>query len=61
MFRRPAVLNSLKGYYNMATNLQHKLMIFGSGQSDTPLAAAFAKARQKTALIEREYIGGSCI
>jgi pyruvate/2-oxoglutarate dehydrogenase complex dihydrolipoamide dehydrogenase (E3) component len=61
MFRRPAVLNSLKDYCNMATNLQYEVIIIGSGQSGTPLAAAFAKAGQKTALIEREHIGGSCI
>lgn len=45
----------------MATNLQYEVIIIGSGQSGTPLAAAFAKAGQKTALIEREHIGGSCI
>ncbi|KAJ5671251.1 hypothetical protein N7507_000378 [Penicillium longicatenatum] len=36
-------------------------IIIGSGQAGTPLAIAFAKAGQKTALIEREHIGGSCI
>ncbi|CAI7600490.1 unnamed protein product [Penicillium pancosmium] len=45
----------------MATNLHYEVIIIGSGQSGTPLAAAFAKAGQKTALIEREHIGGSCI
>jgi pyruvate/2-oxoglutarate dehydrogenase complex dihydrolipoamide dehydrogenase (E3) component len=61
MFRRPAVLNSLKHYCNMTTNIQYEVIIIGSGQSGTPMAAAFAKAGQKTALIEREHIGGSCI
>jgi pyruvate/2-oxoglutarate dehydrogenase complex dihydrolipoamide dehydrogenase (E3) component len=61
MFRRPAVLNSLKHYCNMATKLQYEVIIIGSGQSGTPLASAFAKAGQKTALIEREHIGGCCI
>jgi pyruvate/2-oxoglutarate dehydrogenase complex dihydrolipoamide dehydrogenase (E3) component len=45
----------------MATILQYEVIIIGSGQSGTPLAAAFAKAGRKTALIEREHIGGSCI
>ncbi|KAJ6119781.1 hypothetical protein N7523_004061 [Penicillium sp. IBT 18751x] len=45
----------------MATNSQYEVIIIGSGQSGTPLAAAFAKAGQKTALIERQHIGGCCI
>src|SRR5438094_1497030 len=36
-------------------------IIVGSGQAGNPLAKAFAKAGRKTALIERAYIGGSCI
>jgi len=61
MFRRSAVFNSLKHYCNMATSSQYEVIIIGSGQSGTPLAAAFAKAGQRTALIERKNIGGSCI
>ena len=45
----------------MATSSQYEVIIIGSGQSGTPLAAAFAKAGQRTALIERKNIGGSCI
>lgn len=59
MFRRPAVPKFLKHYRNMATNYEN--IIIGSGQSGTPLAVAFAKAGQKTALIEREHVGGCCI
>jgi pyruvate/2-oxoglutarate dehydrogenase complex dihydrolipoamide dehydrogenase (E3) component len=36
-------------------------IIIGSGQAGNPLAKAFAKAGRKTALIERAYIGGSCV
>src|SRR5438132_3101416 len=36
-------------------------IIIGSGQAGNPLAKAFANAGRKTALIERAYIGGSCI
>jgi pyruvate/2-oxoglutarate dehydrogenase complex dihydrolipoamide dehydrogenase (E3) component len=36
-------------------------IIIGSGQAGKPLATALAKAGWKTALIERAYIGGTCI
>lgn len=36
-------------------------IIIGSGQAGNPLAKAFANAGRKTALIERAYIGGTCI
>src|SRR5438132_6739511 len=36
-------------------------IIIGSGQGGNPLAKALAKAGWKTALIERAYIGGTCI
>ncbi|MGH8717375.1 MAG: mercuric reductase [Burkholderiales bacterium] len=36
-------------------------IIIGSGQSGKPLALALAEAGWKTALIERAYIGGTCI
>lgn len=61
MFRRSAVLSSLNHYCNMATIAPYDAIVIGSGQSGTPLAAAFARAGQKTALIERKNIGGTCI
>ncbi len=36
-------------------------IIIGAGQSGGPLAGALAQAGWKTALIEREHIGGTCI
>jgi pyruvate/2-oxoglutarate dehydrogenase complex dihydrolipoamide dehydrogenase (E3) component len=36
-------------------------IVIGSGQGGTPLARALAKAGSRTAIIEREYIGGTCI
>ncbi len=36
-------------------------IIIGSGQGGTPLAKALAKAGWRTALIERQYVGGSCL
>jgi pyruvate/2-oxoglutarate dehydrogenase complex dihydrolipoamide dehydrogenase (E3) component len=36
-------------------------LIIGSGQAGNPLAKALANAGRKTALIERAFIGGTCI
>jgi len=36
-------------------------IIIGSGQAGSPLAKAFANAGWKTALVERAFIGGTCI
>lgn len=36
-------------------------IIIGSGQSGNPLAVKFAVSGKKVALVEKEYIGGSCV
>src|ERR1051325_2719278 len=36
-------------------------IVIGSGQAGTPLAAALARAVRRTAIVEREHIGGTCI
>lgn len=36
-------------------------IIIGSGQGGGPLAGAFAASGRRTALIEREHVGGTCI
>ncbi|HEX4208275.1 MAG TPA: mercuric reductase [Ktedonobacteraceae bacterium] len=36
-------------------------IVIGSGQGGGPLATALAQAGRKTALVEREHIGGTCI
>ena len=36
-------------------------VVIGSGQGGTPLAGALAEAGRKTAIIEREHVGGTCI
>src|SRR5690606_13545757 len=36
-------------------------IIIGSGQEGGPLAGAFAASGRRTALIEREHVGGTCI
>jgi pyruvate/2-oxoglutarate dehydrogenase complex dihydrolipoamide dehydrogenase (E3) component len=40
---------------------RYDAVVIGSGQGGTPLARAFAEAGRKTALIEREHVGGTCI
>jgi pyruvate/2-oxoglutarate dehydrogenase complex dihydrolipoamide dehydrogenase (E3) component len=40
---------------------QYDVIIIGAGQSGGPLSTAFAQSGRKTALIEREHIGGTCI
>ena len=39
----------------------YDVIIIGAGQSGGPLSTAFAQAGRKTAIIEREHIGGTCI
>jgi pyruvate/2-oxoglutarate dehydrogenase complex dihydrolipoamide dehydrogenase (E3) component len=36
-------------------------IVIGSGQGGNPLAVAFAGAGRRTAMIEREHVGGTCI
>ena len=44
-----------------ATVKQYDGIIIGSGQGANPLARALAGTGSKTALIERQYVGGTCI
>jgi len=45
----------------MAATTQYDAIIIGSGQGGGPLANAFAKAKKRTALIEKVHIGGCCV
>src|SRR5271167_3259975 len=40
---------------------QFQAIVIGSGQGGTPLCMALASAGFRTALIEREHVGGTCI
>lgn len=44
-----------------STSEQYDAIIIGAGQAGGPLSTALAKAGKRTALIERAYVGGSCI
>lgn len=39
----------------------YKAIVIGSGQGGTPLCQALAKAGWDTAILEREYVGGTCV
>ena len=45
----------------MSNSDHYKAIIIGSGQGGVPLCQALAKAGWKTAIVERESIGGTCI
>jgi pyruvate/2-oxoglutarate dehydrogenase complex dihydrolipoamide dehydrogenase (E3) component len=40
---------------------QHDAIVIGSGQGGKPLSTALAQAGMRTALIERDHIGGTCV
>ena len=43
----------------MATVEHYDALIIGAGQAGVPLARAFATAGRRTALVEREHVGGT--
>ena len=45
----------------MSTQQHYDAIVIGSGQAGTPLCTALAGAGLRTALIEREHVGGTCI
>ena len=45
----------------MAEVEKYRAIVIGSGQGGTPLSQALAKAGWRTALVEREHVGGTCI
>ena len=45
----------------MSTTDHYDAIVIGSGQGGTPLCTALAEAGLRTALIEREHVGGTCI
>jgi pyruvate/2-oxoglutarate dehydrogenase complex dihydrolipoamide dehydrogenase (E3) component len=45
----------------MAESQHYDAVVIGSGQGGNPLAGALAGAGRKTAVVEREHVGGTCI
>ncbi|NJN14860.1 MAG: mercuric reductase [Oscillochloris sp.] len=40
---------------------QYDLIVIGAGQAGVPLATAFAAAGRKTAIVEANHVGGTCV
>ena len=40
---------------------KYQAIVIGSGQGGTPLSKALAKSGLRTALIERQHVGGTCV
>ena len=56
------VESSLREILNlMSANQQYDAIIIGAGQAGTPLSIALAQAGMRTALVEREHVGGTCV
>jgi pyruvate/2-oxoglutarate dehydrogenase complex dihydrolipoamide dehydrogenase (E3) component len=45
----------------MTDQSTYDVLVIGAGQSGGPLSTAFANAGRKTAIVEREHVGGTCI
>ena len=45
----------------MSTPEKYQAIIIGAGQAGTPLSTALAQAGWKTALVERQHVGGTCV
>ena len=45
----------------MADVARYDAIVIGAGQSGGPLSTALAQSGRRTALIEREHVGGTCI
>ena len=45
----------------MKTAEQYDAIVIGSGQAGTPLSRALAEAGMRTALVEAEHVGGTCV
>src|SRR5215471_13996539 len=45
----------------MISQPQYDALVIGSGQGGTPLSIALAQAGMRTALIERQHVGGTCV
>src|SRR5436309_1927527 len=45
----------------MSNSEQCDAIVIGSGQAGKPLSIALGRAGWKTAIIEREHIGGTCV
>src|SRR3712207_5095309 len=54
-------MKSRKEFVSMTETQHYDAVVIGAGQGGVPLARALAQAGRKTALLEREHVGGTCI
>ena len=45
----------------MSSSERYDAIVIGAGQAGGPLSTALARSGKRTALIEREHVGGTCI
>src|SRR5580692_8512684 len=45
----------------MSTTDQYQAVVIGTGQGGKPLSVALAAAGWRTAILEREHVGGTCV
>src|SRR6266700_2600287 len=45
----------------MTSQTEYDAIVIGAGQAGGPLSTALARAGRRTAIIEREHVGGTCI
>src|SRR5579859_789678 len=45
----------------MSSQDAYHAIVIGAGQAGGPLSTALARAGRRTALVEREHVGGTCI
>ena len=45
----------------MSAAERYEAIVIGAGQAGGPLGSALARSGRRTALIEREHVGGTCI
>src|ERR1035438_6208227 len=45
----------------MSATDQYQAVVIGSGQGGNPLCKALAQAGMRTALVERDHVGGTCV
>src|SRR3954462_14595839 len=45
----------------MTDTMHFDAIVIGSGQAGGPLSTALARAGHRTAIVEREHVGGTCI
>src|SRR6185369_1570292 len=45
----------------MSSTTHYDAIVIGAGQSGGPLSSGLARAGRRTAIVEREHVGGTCI